>query len=122
MKVLIVDDCADSTFLLSQLLEKCGHESHSAQNAHEALAIVSECQPDAIFLDLALPGESGYELAVKLRSCLGLKETLIVALSGYTDDLARREAAGINAHLLKPASVQQLCDILEGWRNGLIVV
>ena len=121
MKVLIVDDCADSTFLLSQLLTASGYESRAALDGREASAILGAWLPDAILLDLALPGECGYDLAVKLRSEFGLKDKLIVAVSGYADNAERRKAAGIDVHILKPVSASKLCEILDGWKCSLAV-
>ena len=74
-------------------------------------------------MDIALPNEDGYTLARRLRSEAGLDEALIVALSGYADDVAKRLEAGIDAHLLKPASVQALCEVMatEQHSNGAYV-
>ena len=117
MKVLIVDDCADSAFLLSKLLESCGHDTRSALDVEPALEIAHQWRPEVVFLDLALPRQSGYVLATRLRNEGGIQDALLVALSGYNDDENRRAAAGIDAHLLKPASLQQLCDTISVWQH-----
>src|SRR5688572_13461227 len=98
MKVLLIDDCADSAYLLAELLAKCGYESQWAYDGRTGLQIATEWKPDAIFVDIAMPGESGYSIAIRLRTEAGLEKALIVALSGYVDDKARRESARIDAH------------------------
>jgi CheY-like chemotaxis protein len=113
MRVLVIDDCVDAAFLLSELLKRSGYEAQWADNSRAALEIAATWRPDAVFVDIALPNEDGYALARRLRSEAGLHEALIVALSGYADDVSKRLASGIDAHLLKPASVQALRDVME---------
>ena len=117
MKVLIVDDCADSAFLLTALLKGKGYEAEQAHDARAALDVASRWRPDAVFVDIALGKESGYVVARRLRSEVGLADALIVALSGYADDEERRIESGIDAHLLKPASLKGLCNILANWQS-----
>jgi CheY-like chemotaxis protein len=113
MKVLLIDDCADSAFLLAELLKKCGYEARWTPDGTKGLRIASEWKPDAVFVDIAMPGENGYAVAMRLRSEAHLENALIVALSSYVDDKARRASAGIDAHLLKPASLQDVRSVLE---------
>ena len=81
------------------------------------MALAQVWQPDVVFLDLGLPGENGYSLARRLRAEAHLEQALIVAQSGYIDDEQRRIASGIDAHLLKPVTMQTLCDILTAWED-----
>ena len=117
MRVLIIDDSVDTTFLLSRCLETCGHDIQATFDAHSAMAIAQSWRPDAVCLDIALPDEDGYVLARRLRTEAGLRDILIVATSGYVDDEARRVASGIDAHLLKPFSMRCLRDILTTWQS-----
>ena len=59
-------------------------------------------------------------LRPKLRGEAGLTNTRIIAYSGYKDDPDLRLAAGIDAHLLKPVSLERLKDFFdcEGWSSG----
>ncbi|MEX2138100.1 MAG: response regulator [Pirellulales bacterium] len=112
MRILVIDDNVDCAFMLRQLIRKCGHETDIALTAEAGLTKAKEWQPDVVFLDLAIPGVDGYKLAPRLRQET-LQAAKIVAISGYRDDPARRAAAGIDAHLMKPASLQQLTDFFE---------
>jgi CheY-like chemotaxis protein len=61
-------------------------------------------------VDIGLPGMDGYEVARKLRARPELARTRLVALTGYgaATDVARAVEAGFDAHLVKPASIEQL--------------
>src|SRR5262249_48281844 len=62
-RILIVDDQADIAESLAILLETLGHQTRAAFNGPEALAAAEEFKPDAILLDLGLPGMDGFEVA-----------------------------------------------------------
>jgi CheY-like chemotaxis protein len=113
LRVLVIDDCVDAAFLLSELLKRSGYDARWADNSRAGFEMAATWRPDAVFVDIALPNEDGYSLARRLRSEAGLEGALIVALSGYADDVAKRTAAGIDAHLLKPASVQVLREVMS---------
>jgi len=70
--------------------------------------------PDAVVLDLGLPGFAGYELARRLRSEASLAGTLLIALSGWAgrEERARAAAAGIDHHLVKPAPAARIAELL----------
>jgi CheY-like chemotaxis protein len=61
-----------------------------------------------------VPGMDGYELARKLREHPELASTRLVALTGYgtTDDKVRARASGFDAHLVKPAELRALQEVL----------
>jgi CheY-like chemotaxis protein len=63
-------------------------------------------------LDLELPALSGYEVAQRLRTDPRLATTRLIAVSG-SDDRARTRAIGFEAHLVKPAEVDQLVALLQ---------
>jgi two-component system, chemotaxis family, CheB/CheR fusion protein len=113
MRVLVVDDNRDTAFLVSELVRLCGHEAKMATGSDEALQIAATFQPELVFLDIALPHCNGYQLAPRLRNEAGLNGAIFVAYSGYKDDPAARIAAGIDAHLLKPVSLEQLTDFFD---------
>ena len=110
MRILIVDDCSDTADLLARLLQRVGHETRTAITGSDALLLAAEFQPTATLLDLGLPKMDGYELARRLREVRDLARLRIVALSGTKGNAELAEAAGIDCHLLKPATLN---DILE---------
>jgi PAS domain S-box-containing protein len=103
-RVLVVDDNRDAAQSLSMLLRLGGHETCSAHSGPEALQAAESFRPELILLDLGLPQMSGYEVCQTLRRQPWSKEVVIVALTGWgqEEDRKRSQAAGFNAHLVKP--------------------
>jgi len=80
----------------------------------EAERSLVESRPDAILLDIGLPGIDGYEVARALRAEPVFARTVLVSVSGYgrEEDRRRARAAGFDGHLLKPVAVEDLRRVL----------
>jgi signal transduction histidine kinase/DNA-binding response OmpR family regulator len=115
-RVLIVDDNIDAAETLAMMLELLGQQTRQAHDGHEALRVAEEYQPDLVFMDIGLPGLNGHEVVTKMRRELGMRETFIVALSGYGTEEDRRKSseAGFDTHLVKPLDPAQLPLLLSG--------
>ncbi|MEY4713013.1 MAG: hypothetical protein RIS88_2463 [Pseudomonadota bacterium] len=113
-KVLVVDDQEASAETLTLLLEMEGFEVRVAHEGREALAAAQAFQPDAVLLDIGLPGMSGFEVASCLREDPACREALLVALTGYgePESRARSAQAGFDVHMVKPADVERLLALL----------
>lgn len=114
-RVLVVDDNPDAVEMMQMLLEASGYDTASAYDADSALARAGEFRPQAVLLDIGLPGASGYEVVRRLRAlpeCAGAK---MIALTGYGQARDREQAmeAGFDVHLVKPVSVNALIGVLE---------
>ena len=109
-RVLVVDDNADAAESLAMLLEIAGHEVRTAHSGPAALDIVAEFRPHVAFLDIGLPGMSGYELAQRLREMPHLTGLSLVAVTGWGQEEDRRQsiAAGFIHHLTKPVDPRQV--------------
>jgi CheY-like chemotaxis protein len=116
LRVLVVDDHADTAESLAMLLALWGHEALTARDGAAALMMASAFGPDVALLDLGLPGMDGYELARRLRQLPGLAGVALVALTGYAgDDYWRRSRQeGFAFHLVKPMFPEELQTILGG--------
>jgi PAS domain S-box-containing protein len=103
-RVLVVDDQADSTEALALLLRLRGHEVRTASDGPSALEEFARYLPEVVFLDLGLPGMSGYDVARRLRAMPEARDVRLVALTGYGTeaDRGRTRAAGFDVHLAKP--------------------
>jgi CheY-like chemotaxis protein len=112
--VLVVDDNADSAESLALLLTMKGHEVRTAHDGPAALAAAEAYRPEAVLLDIGLPGMDGHEVARRLRRLAGLDSIFLVALTGYgqEEDRRRAEQAGFDAHLVKPADPLALHQLL----------
>jgi CheY-like chemotaxis protein len=111
LRLLIVDDHANTLQSLRHLLKRRGHEVVTAGNVTDALSAASRETFDLVISDLGLPDGSGTELMEKLRDTYGLRG---IALSGYglEDDMVRTQKAGFVAHLVKPVQFAELHSII----------
>jgi CheY-like chemotaxis protein len=112
MRVLIIDDSRDVSYLVSVLVQHFGHETKVVTVPQAALGIAIDWKPEFVFMDLAMPGMDGYTVARQLRDHARLNGAKILALSGYPQDCVREQTAGIDGHVLKPISAAQLKRLL----------
>jgi two-component system CheB/CheR fusion protein len=115
LKILIVEDNADSRELLEALLSMDGyHVIAAADGAHGYEAIQSE-RPDVALVDIGLPGMDGYEVARRVRATLSDRKVRLVALTGYGRAVDREAvfAAGFDEHLVKPVDPADLMRVLR---------
>jgi len=112
-RILVVDDQADSTDSLALFLRLRGHEVRTAHDGPSALDEIERYRPDVVFLDLGLPGMSGYDVARRVRM-MGLAPLRLVALTGYGTDGDREKTrdAGFDIHLAKPVDPRALDELL----------
>jgi CheY-like chemotaxis protein len=113
-RVLIVEDNADAREMLGQLLAMDGHRVEQAQDGRQAIELALQSRPDVVFVDIGLPGMSGYDLARALRASPVGREVRLVALTGYGQpaDRAQAREAGFDAHLVKPVDPEELARVL----------
>jgi PAS domain S-box-containing protein len=113
-RVLVVDDNLDTADSLGMLLERSGHEVTVVYSADKALDVAAEFQPEVVLLDIGLPEMDGYEVARRLRLDSGLKGVKLIALTGYgqNSDLQRAKEAGFDYHLVKPAGLDKIEELL----------
>ena len=104
LRLLLVEDHADSAELLAELLESRGHTVRIAATAADALARAAEETFDLVVSDVGLPDASGYDLMRQLRDKFSLKG---IALTG-TRETDRVRAAGFVAYLSKPIALRAL--------------
>jgi two-component system CheB/CheR fusion protein len=115
-RVLVVEDNLDMADLLREMLVRGGHEVAMAHNGPQALELTRELQPDLILCDIGLPGGmNGYDLAREIRNDPKLRDTFLVAITGYgrPEDRAEADAVGFDAHLVKPVSVAAIHELLD---------
>ena len=113
-RVLVVDDNLDAAETLSLLLEMDGHSVRAVHCGEDALALAPDLQPEVVFLDIGLPDLTGYEVAERLRRLPSLAGTWLVALTGWggAQDRERARQSGIDMHLTKPVTPEDLAQAL----------
>lgn len=115
-RILIVDDNADAANLLSMALRRQGHHIELATSGLQAVDAAGSFRPDVVFLDLAMPGMDGFEVARRLRFLPGLSRVRIAALTGRTDRMSRAAAAaaGFDDYLVKQPVLGEIDAVLAG--------
>jgi two-component system CheB/CheR fusion protein len=114
-RVLVVEDNVDAAESLREAIELGGHTVEVAYSGNDVLRAARSFAPQVILCDIGLPGMNGYEVARGLRADPDLRETFLVALTGYAapEDLAKAHAAGFDHHLAKPPSLEQIEALME---------
>ncbi|QJE03264.1 response regulator [Massilia forsythiae] len=115
LRVLVVDDNLDAAETLGALLEMSGHAVALAHDGAAALAETRRFVPHVVFLDIGLPDQSGFDVALALRKVDGMEAATLVALTGWgaQQDRQRSSAAGFDAHLTKPADFGSVEKLLQ---------
>lgn len=112
LRILVVDDEADSRELVTAILTRCGSKVRCCESTAEALKTFREWKPDLLVSDIGMPNEDGYALIKKLRKLRSkrAKEIPAVALTAYAtdDDRARALSAGFQVHIAKPIEPEAL--------------
>ncbi|MFL6673701.1 MAG: ATP-binding protein [Massilia sp.] len=114
LRVLVVDDNRDAAETLAALLDLLGHTAPVANDGQQALRMMPSFCPHVVFLDIGMPGLSGYEVAAAIRKDPQFDGVKLVALTGWggADDRARTARAGFDQHLTKPATLAAIEDVL----------
>jgi PAS domain S-box-containing protein len=115
LRILVVDDEADSRELLDSILRQDGVETMSASGAADALEVLRHQRPDVLVSDIAMPEEDGYSLMSKVRALEAedtdqLAPVRAIALTAYarTEDRLRALEAGYDMFLPKPVEPEEL--------------
>lgn len=114
LRVLVVDDQRDIADSITMLLTVCGHTAKAVYDGVEALRVCRGERPHVMFVDIGMPGVTGYELAEEVRRDPSLSAMRLVALTGYggEQDRANALSAGFHLHLTKPVTLQVLTTAL----------
>ena len=121
-RVLVVEDIPDNAEIVMDLLELEDVETEHAENGQIAVDMFEKAPEgyyDAILMDLRMPVMDGLEATRRIRALdrPDAKSAPIIALSAnaFESDLKATKAAGMNAHLAKPADSNELYSALRQW-------
>jgi PAS domain S-box-containing protein len=109
-RVLVVDDHRDAAEAMAAMLQIIGMDVRVAHDGATALDMMETFQPSVVLLDIGMPGMDGYEVARRARLQPFGSVASLVALTGWgqDEDFERSKAAGMDAHLVKPADRARL--------------
>ena len=119
LRVLVVDDSKDSLEPFVELLRFEGATTEGATGGRAALAKLDADPYDVVISDLAMPDVDGFQLIREIRAKAPLRGLVAIALSGYGRDKDHRDAleAGFDAHVGKPASIDQIRRVVHEARR-----
>ena len=117
-RILVVDDTPETRRLMRRVLERASIAVIEAGTGDEGLAAIRRDRPDAVVLDLRMPGMSGFDLARAVRADPdpAIRSTPLLACSASVQAEVRREAldAGCDAFEGKPFDIRTFPDLVLG--------
>ncbi|HVI58931.1 MAG TPA: response regulator [Luteimonas sp.] len=115
-RVLIVDDNRDAADTLAMMVRLLGHEVAQVYDPAQVEGEVERFAPDLVFLDVGMPGRSGYDVARSLRDRHAVAALGIVAVTGWgqPEDRELTREAGFDEHLTKPPQLEAIRRICAG--------
>jgi CheY-like chemotaxis protein len=113
-KVLIIDDSTTTRAVVKVYLSGHRLEFLEASNGTDGLQMAREKKPDAIILDLKMPGMDGMSFCRRVRAEAAIKNTPIILITGSKGPEVRTEAmrAGASVFLTKPIDVPTLAKVI----------
>jgi PAS domain S-box-containing protein len=118
IRVLVVDDAADTREMLRVVLERFGADVTTAASARETLDVLPAWQPNVLVSDIGMPEEDGYSLIRKVRALSPDKggDVPAIALTGYVrvEERMRALDAGYHMFVPKPVEVGELATMIAG--------
>jgi DNA-binding response OmpR family regulator len=120
MHILVADDEHDTVNTLTCILRAEGYTAHAVYSGKDVLVAARLIRPDAIILDILIPGMSGYAVAQAIRNTfVDLRRPLMIAISGKwtetPDQLVARQV-GFDHYLVKPVDPRELLRLLAKLR------
>jgi len=114
LRLLLAEDNVDTALTLGMLLRKLGHTVEVVHDGPAALRAVDGNKPDALLLDIGIPGLDGYQVAQRLRQHPENATMKLIAMTGYgqEEDIERSRQSGFDHHLVKPVSLATLQELL----------
>lgn len=112
--IVIIEDDIDNRQMLTALLKMEGFQVSAAEDAVEGIRMINEQRPDVALVDLHMPSLDGFEVARRIRSTLG-DNIQVYALTGHgaAEDVEASQAAGFDAHFVKPIDIDRLLQMLR---------
>ena len=118
-KILVIDDQVAVRHSLALQLQHAGYESKATASMSEALSTIKSWNPNAVLLDLRMPGGDGFDILLQIRELTSSKSVYVVAITGDASDAVKQECkvAGFDAFLTKPFRLNAVVALME--RAGL---
>jgi DNA-binding response OmpR family regulator len=112
MRILIVEDAVHVAKLLAESIRLQGHEAIVARSGWEGLALLQQKPPDAVFLDIVMPGVSGLDVLRHIRETHPTLPVIVITGSASLEDIDEVRRLGVTEIIEKPFALKQLDDAL----------
>jgi two-component system response regulator TctD len=115
-RLLLIDDDQAVSVTLARMLEFCGHEVIRVDSAEAGLRHAMARPPDALILDMKMPGMDGLEFMKHLRASAGLKDVPVGVITGdyFLGDSVLQELAALRAMVrYKPIRMEDLAALTD---------
>jgi DNA-binding response OmpR family regulator len=113
-RMLVIDDDENVRLLFSRALKLEGYDVGTAETAEEALSLIHECRPTAIFLDLKMPYVNGAGFLFRLRADPETRDIPVAVVTGLTtlDEATLRDLQSLSAQVwYKPLSIEEIGEV-----------
>ncbi|MGH8000485.1 MAG: response regulator, partial [Brasilonema sp.] len=133
IRVLVVDDEADTRELIAFILEQRGASVTTAASALEALQTIEQTKPDLLLSDIGMPDMDGYMLMRQIRAMSSRQSSKVlafseavpkaIALTAYAGEMNQQQAlaAGFQHHIAKPVDPDQLVQVIINLLNVKLI-
>jgi CheY-like chemotaxis protein len=111
VRVLIVDDHADTADVMQMLLSVAGHDVKVAYRGQEAIDVATAFEPELAFVDIQLPDMSGFAVAKHIRKISGRRVNIIAVTGGDARKLGM--TGNFDQHASKPVSAARLYQLID---------
>lgn len=112
MKILVVDDEPVVAEVIAESIRVQGHETTVAYGGQEALELIASGAPDAVFLDLVMPGLSGVEVLARIRQTHSSLPVIVFSGRASPEMVAEVQRLGVTEVLEKPLALARLGEAL----------
>jgi DNA-binding response OmpR family regulator len=121
-RVLVVDDESIIGVILRHAFDANGHETVVARDGRTGIGMAMAEHPDAIVLDLMMPGMDGYDVLSVLRETVELEGIPVLVLTAVTlsSDRERCLSKGADAVMTKPFDPRDVAEVVDGLLSGQI--
>ncbi len=115
-KILVVEDSATDSHLICNTLSAAGFDTLSVGNAEEALSVAKAEQPEAILMDVVMPGTNGFQATRMLNTDPQTADIPVIILSSKSkaSDKVWGMRQGAVDYIVKPFDKQELIEKLKG--------
>jgi DNA-binding response OmpR family regulator len=115
-RILLVDDAPDIRLLVRAVLQRAGHEILEAESGSAALELLArEAMPDAVILDIQMPGLDGWDTLASLRAHPTAADVpvLVCSVKAGPQDTCRAWMLGCDGYLAKPFNIGDLASEVD---------